>query len=396
MKTEPNVVVCARYFRPGFKAGGPVQSLAAVYDSVPSVGFHVVTGDRDLGDAAPYSGLDLQGHLDDPAVTYLDSRGLRGHLRVVRELRRLRIDVVYLNGLWASDFTIAPLAAMVLGVLPRRPVLVAPRGELGHSAIRISRWKKKLVGVVLRRVILSRLDITWQATSAHEAEDIRVWAGSDSSIVQVPNLTTGGIRTSVQWSPRPAYAPLRVVMVARAARVKNIETAIRAMSFAPDATLEIYGPLEDREYVRECVKLAEGLGVSVAFHGPVPSARVPDLLMRHDVLLFPTHGENFGHAIAEALKAGTPVLTSDATPWTAVLAAADMPVCCATDHAAFGEHLRSLALATPEQLSSKRDRTRMAFERWREANDDAPLRLSKVLSRLSSRSAVSAGARLRG
>jgi glycosyltransferase involved in cell wall biosynthesis len=31
--------------------------------------------------------------------------------------------------------------------------------------------------------------------------------------------------------------------------------------------------------------------------------------------LFPTHGENYGHVILEALLAGTPVLLSDQTPW---------------------------------------------------------------------------------
>ena len=33
-----------------------------------------------------------------------------------------------------------------------------------------------------------------------------------------------------------------------------------------------------------------------------------------------TLGENFGHAIGEALRAGCPVLISDQTPWTDVVA----------------------------------------------------------------------------
>src|SRR5581483_8212658 len=32
-------------------------------------------------------------------------------------------------------------------------------------------------------------------------------------------------------------------------------------------------------------------------------------------LLFPTHGENYGHVIREALAAGCPVIISDQTPW---------------------------------------------------------------------------------
>jgi glycosyltransferase involved in cell wall biosynthesis len=33
------------------------------------------------------------------------------------------------------------------------------------------------------------------------------------------------------------------------------------------------------------------------------------------LLLLPTHGENFGHSIIEALSVGCPVLISDRTPW---------------------------------------------------------------------------------
>jgi glycosyltransferase involved in cell wall biosynthesis len=35
----------------------------------------------------------------------------------------------------------------------------------------------------------------------------------------------------------------------------------------------------------------------------------------HDLFLFPTRGENFGHVIIESLSAGTPVLLANTTPW---------------------------------------------------------------------------------
>jgi glycosyltransferase involved in cell wall biosynthesis len=36
---------------------------------------------------------------------------------------------------------------------------------------------------------------------------------------------------------------------------------------------------------------------------------------QYHFFLFPTLSENFGHAIAESLSAGCPVIISDATPW---------------------------------------------------------------------------------
>lgn len=383
MSIAPNVLMCTAYFRPGFKAGGPVQSLGAVYDRVPGIVFHVVTRDRDLGDDTPYAGLDTSGHLDDPAVTYVDSRSLRGHLAVLRRLNALPAHVVYVNSLWSSDFSIVPLCAMALGLTPRRPVLLAPRGELAPTARRISRRKKQLVGPILRRLVLRRLDITWQATSDHEVIDIRHWAGAAARVVQIPNMTTAGVVTTNVWSPRSEGSPLRVVLVARVARVKNIHTAIRSMTVVPEATLDIYGPLEDARYLRDCRALAESLGVTVTFHGAVASSRIPDVLLHHDVLLFPTYGENFGHAIVEALKTGTPVLTSDTTPWTSVLARAGLAVNNATDAAAFGLGLRALSEATPAQMRSIRERTIASFTRWQSENDDAASLLSETLRQLS-------------
>jgi glycosyltransferase involved in cell wall biosynthesis len=42
---------------------------------------------------------------------------------------------------------------------------------------------------------------------------------------------------------------------------------------------------------------------------------VPATLAGYDLFLLPTRGENFGHAIFDALEVGLPVLLSDQTPW---------------------------------------------------------------------------------
>jgi glycosyltransferase involved in cell wall biosynthesis len=42
---------------------------------------------------------------------------------------------------------------------------------------------------------------------------------------------------------------------------------------------------------------------------------VDEVFRAHDLFLFPTRGENFGHVILESMRARTPVLTADTTPW---------------------------------------------------------------------------------
>jgi glycosyltransferase involved in cell wall biosynthesis len=55
--------------------------------------------------------------------------------------------------------------------------------------------------------------------------------------------------------------------------------------------------------------------VRVAYKGVLDHKQVGSVLTEYDFFVLLTKGENFGHAIAEALGAGTPVLASPYTPW---------------------------------------------------------------------------------
>ncbi len=86
-----------------------------------------------------------------------------------------------------------------------------------------------------------------------------------------------------------------------------------------DVNLTIYGPSEDVAYWQECLDLIDILpsNIAVEYCGEIMPAQVSGVFAEHDVFVFPTRGENFGHVIFEALNAGTPVIVSDQTPWEA-------------------------------------------------------------------------------
>jgi glycosyltransferase involved in cell wall biosynthesis len=80
---------------------------------------------------------------------------------------------------------------------------------------------------------------------------------------------------------------------------------------------DIYGPISEPEYWRECERIIGTLPghIAVSYRGEIPNRAVPATLARYDLFFLPTLGENFGHAIFEALANGVPALISDATPW---------------------------------------------------------------------------------
>ena len=96
---------------------------------------------------------------------------------------------------------------------------------------------------------------------------------------------------------------------------KNLHLAIEAVN-SLDAlySLDIYGPVIDKAYWNKCASAIKN-GSNINYHGPIPPWEVPAILGQSHFLILPTQGENFGHAIFDALSIGTPVITTRHTPW---------------------------------------------------------------------------------
>jgi glycosyltransferase involved in cell wall biosynthesis len=122
----------------------------------------------------------------------------------------------------------------------------------------------------------------------------------------------------VRTKPPKRAGQLRVVFVSRISPMKNLLSALGMLQgVSGDVSYDIYGPVEDEEYWSKCKKVINTLppNVRVKYMGMVEHERVREVFADHDLFLFPTLGENYGHVICEALSAACPVLISDQTPW---------------------------------------------------------------------------------
>src|SRR5919108_4449551 len=142
--TPRRVLVLLDYFLPGEKFGGPVRTMAALLHHLGDrVEFRVVTRNCDLGDATPY---------ELPTCRWVEYAGTWCHYLprsdltlwgIARVLRSTPHDVLYVNGLFSIPFTIIPLALRACRMVPRRPVIVAPRGQLDPGALSLKPRKKR-------------------------------------------------------------------------------------------------------------------------------------------------------------------------------------------------------------------------------------------------------------
>ena len=313
------ILVFADYYLPGFKAGGPIRSLANIVERLGDVfTFRVVTRDRDHGDTQPYAGIE-------PNTWHSIGKAKVLHLshdrRSARTVRSLIADghsrVVYLNSLFSPVFTIQTMALRRAGVLPRIPFIVAPRGEFSPSALQLKRTKKASYLALARAMGLYK-DVLWQASSAAEERDIRRWCGAAASVFVVPNVAVAnaGRVEGAREVKRPGQ--IKIVFVSRVDRMKNLDAALQMLSkVIGRIEFNIYGPISDQAYWNTCAKTISALPstVSVHYHGAIGQERVAEVLSANHLFLMPSLGESYGHAIVEALSAGCPVLISDRTPW---------------------------------------------------------------------------------
>lgn len=166
--------------------------------------------------------------------------------------------------------------------------------------------------------------LTWQASSSDELIDIRQTIGSlAEDIVVAPNLVPKNnfaIRAIKAEEVRRKPGPLRIVFLSRISPMKNLDYLLRVLQRVKiSAEFNIYGPNGDRVYWQECRQLIKMLpgNIRTVYHGALDHSKVSSVFRSHDVFVFPTRGENFGHVVYEALTAGAAVIISDRTPWRA-------------------------------------------------------------------------------
>ena len=320
-ETRPRILIFATHYLPACKAGGPVQSIQNLVETLgDEFDFHLVTSDRDLGDSSPYSDVPLDRWTEvGKARVFYGTRRALGLSGLSRFFRDIRPDVVYLNSYFSRSFSILPLLARRAGFEGTRcGWVIAPRGEFSAGALAIKSRRKHAFGRIADSFGL-HAGLFWQGCSTLEADDIRRQrSGRGESIVVAPNLTqrVGGYLPPTSLATPPP--PLEVCFLSRISPKKNLDFAIKTLTgVRVPVRFHVYGPKEDARYAAACELSASRCpgNVEVVWHGEVPHDRVQSTLRRHHLFLFPTRGENFGHVIFESFAAGIPALISNHTPW---------------------------------------------------------------------------------
>jgi glycosyltransferase involved in cell wall biosynthesis len=308
-------------YLPGNKAGGPIQTLANMVDSLTDgYRFNIVTRDRELGDNCPY--LEIKQDEWNPrekALVYYFAPEAYTFSNLRRVINQTPYDLIYLNSFFSWGFTIKLLLLRRIELIPKKtPVILAPRGEFSPGALKLKSLKKKTY-IVLSKLLGLYKNVVWQASSQYEKEDIIRSMGKGADVFIAPNLSAPNNENTSLMAANPKKTGfIKCVFLSRISPKKNLKGALTILDgIHGQVELDIYGPLEDMNYWQECQKAIHNLpdNICVNYKGLIAHDEVARAFAEHHLFLFPTLGENFGHVIIESLVAGCPVLLSDQTPW---------------------------------------------------------------------------------
>ncbi|WP_281337165.1 glycosyltransferase [Flavobacterium eburneipallidum] len=220
-------------------------------------------------------------------------------------LKNEKPDIVHINGIWSPQNWGFQKVAQELKI----KVVLSPHGMLESWILEHNPLKKKIALFLFQNKAIQTVDIL-HATAQMEEDSIRK-LGYDNPITIIPN----GIDLTDVKEIKTYYGTKKIVFLSRIHPKKGIEILLEAWRNLETKgwTLEIAGN-GDAAYIENLSQSAQDLK-NVFFVGAMYEEAKWNFLRLADVMVLPTHSENFGIVVAESLAVGVPVVTTTGTPW---------------------------------------------------------------------------------
>jgi glycosyltransferase involved in cell wall biosynthesis len=231
---------------------------------------------------------------------------LRGHPDLQAAIARAigACDVVHVHGVWEAIQHQAVRQAIRLG----KPVVWASHGMLDPWSLAQGRWKKKLFWWWHWRKLAPEVAAMHYITRSEARLAAPMTGGAARNIVEP-------LGTAVPEAGTRQPCGRRVLFLSRLHPKKNVECLLEACAgpVAEPWSLTLAGG-GDAVYQKSLEERIRTLGIEarVTLAGDVRGREKSGLFAAADLFCLPSHQENFGIVVIEALAHGVPVLISPA------------------------------------------------------------------------------------
>lgn len=291
----------------GQNSGGPARSVPGLVSALESIGVEshltaFIVGDSSLPSSLPHF------HIPPQSGFFAWQRFLSALIC------KIKPDLIHLNGLWDISLHIAATTARHHHV----PYIIAPRGMLQPWPLSQKAFAKKIVRLL------------WQNHDLHLAAALHVTADSERNqmhslgfsnfLIQSPNGVN--VPTSLPPPSSPSFPKKRALFLSRMSPHKGVLELVNAWAAIRPANwvcelVYTTNTIESRLYEKSVLSRIRELSLSDSFilTGALSDSEKWNAYRRANLFVLPTHSENFGIVIAEALYAGLPTITTKGAPW---------------------------------------------------------------------------------
>lgn len=301
------ILIIVPSYEPAIVYGGPIRSISALCKGLSQQGNQV-----DVYTTNANGPKNLELHLNHPylkngvRVTYFNrwtgdhsnfSPGLL--LQVFRKASEF--DVIHIHSWWNLVTMPAAWICFLKGIVP----VISPRGSVsGYTMQHRKAWLKRIFHFAVGRKLLSKFIV--HCTTDIEDLELEKWVPGSRRFI-IPNLihlpepfTRFDVRSDT----------LNIVFLGRIDPVKNLEFLISMLTHLNSVPFRLTIAGEgDPQYKRSLDAMTKGK-FEIDWIGEVEDDIKFSLLANNDILVLPSHTENFGNVVFESLSQGTPVIIS--------------------------------------------------------------------------------------
>lgn len=354
------ILIFNGWYLPSKRCGGPVTSIRNTVNACcDEFEFYIVAVNHDFGDNTVFPDIhEGWNKVGNANVLYVPDRYFDFNKKRLEKLfAELKPDLVWFSGILHPEIK---LCTMQLSRKMNFPVLFSPRGEVSKDRVTTLKAYKKIPYLFLAKHLGFYKGAWFHATSDDEKEGLIQYIGAPKDrISYVRNIAVSPENYRKEYIKETN--DIRAVFISRIHKVKNLKFAVEAISKIKDVRVvfDVYGPIESENYWHECEEIAKTASdnVQINYCGILAPDEVGATFRQYDCFIFPTFNENYGHAIAEALANGCPVILSrGTTPWDDLDNVAGY-VCSLDDIGQFISAIEKIAYMDQREFAEKSEQT---------------------------------------
>lgn len=298
-------------YKPANIYGGPTMSVSKLSEQLTKAGCYteVFTTTANGSTELPVV-PGAQVMVDNVPVTYF-KRLTKDHShfspallkKLWKEARNF--DVIHVHAWWNLVSVLSCWVVIKRGI----PVVISPRGTLSaYSFNNKNSLPKQIIHSWLGKKLLKKASIHVTSDREKLAIENIIWS---KRTITLPNFVVLPEKVVDKNHETSKGAPLKLLFFSRIEEKKGLDILLNALATVTiPYHLTIAGDGE-ADYLDRLKAIAKNNGIAdriswIGFQG----ANKFEVLQQHDLMVLPSHDENFGNVVIESLSVGTPVLIS--------------------------------------------------------------------------------------